>query len=267
MHGHPTLPRVALLLPLALPTGGRADAPATIETSHATPAGTMFTLPAGWTIEQKGDVTIVGPPETDTHLAILDMKGMAPDSAVASAWRTYQPAFKRPLKLSLPQAPRDGWEERRGYQYETSPNERAVVQAVAWRAGDTWTVVLIDGTEPTIEKRGGPLGVVIQSLRPKGYARESFKGKQAHSLDTQRLQVLKDFVAHGMKLLDTQGVGLAFIDGGKTVWAGGIGVRQMGKPDRLTRTPCSSRRRTRRRSPRCSSPSSPTRTSCAGTSR
>jgi CubicO group peptidase (beta-lactamase class C family) len=34
-----------------------------------------------------------------------------------------------------------------------------------------------------------------------------------------------------MKMLDTPGVGLAFIDGGKTVWAGGLGVKELGKPD------------------------------------
>ena len=34
-----------------------------------------------------------------------------------------------------------------------------------------------------------------------------------------------------MKMLDTPGVGLAFIDGGKIVWAGGLGVKELGKPD------------------------------------
>jgi CubicO group peptidase (beta-lactamase class C family) len=105
------------------------------------------------------------------------------------------------------------------------------VQALAWRAGDTWTVTIVDGTEPTVEKRGGPLGVVIQSLRPKGYARESFAGRAAHPLDAARLQVLKDFVAGAMKQLDTPGVGLAFLDGGRTVWSGGLGVKLAGRPD------------------------------------
>lgn len=34
-----------------------------------------------------------------------------------------------------------------------------------------------------------------------------------------------------MKLLDVPGVGLAFIDDGKTVWAGGLGVKELGKSD------------------------------------
>src|SRR5262249_33853297 len=38
-------------------------------------------------------------------------------------------------------------------------------------------------------------------------------------------------VASGMRALDTPGVGLAFIDGGKTVWAGGLGLKELGKPD------------------------------------
>jgi CubicO group peptidase (beta-lactamase class C family) len=92
-------------------------------------------------------------------------------------------------------------------------------------------VVLLDGTEPTFEKRSAPLQLTLQSLRPKGYARESFAGKKANPLDERRLAILKEFVAAGMKLLDTPGVGLAFIDGGKTVWAGGLGVKELGKHD------------------------------------
>jgi len=34
-----------------------------------------------------------------------------------------------------------------------------------------------------------------------------------------------------MKTFDVPGVGLAFLDGGKTVWAGGLGVKELGKPD------------------------------------
>jgi CubicO group peptidase (beta-lactamase class C family) len=161
----------------------------------------------------------------------MDVTAKDADAAVAAGWAVYKPGFDRPLRISLPQAPRDGWEERKAFQYETSPNERAVVSAYAWRAGEVWTVVLIDGTEPTFEKRGAPVGLALQSLRPKGYSRESFAGKKAHPLDEQRLATLREFVANGMAMLDTVGVGLAFIDGGKTVWAGGLGVKELGKPD------------------------------------
>jgi CubicO group peptidase (beta-lactamase class C family) len=201
------------------------------DTPRSTPAGATFTVPAGWTMATRGSMVVLDPPEPDSHVVIVDVKAKDADAAVAAAWAVYKPGFKRPLKVSLPQAARDGWDERKVYQYETSPNERAVVQALAWRAGESWTVVLIDGTEPTFEKRGAPVGLALQSLRPKGYSRESFAGKKANPLDEARLATLKEFVASAMKQLDTPGVGLAFIDGGKTVWAGGLGVKELGKPD------------------------------------
>jgi CubicO group peptidase (beta-lactamase class C family) len=201
------------------------------DSPRATAAGTTFTAPAGWTLTRKPPMVVLDPPEPDSHVVIVDVTARDAAGAVASAWAAYMPGFKRPLKIALPQAPREGWQERRAFQYETSPNERAVVAAYASRAGDRWTVVIVDGTDPTFEKRGAPLGLVLQSLRPKGYSRETFAGKKANPLDEKRQAILKDFVSSGMRLLDTPGVGLAFIDGGKTVWAGGLGVKELGKPD------------------------------------
>ncbi len=223
----------AIAVLFVLPAFGQQAAPeqAAKDTPRATVAGTTFTLPAGWTVITRDNMTVLTPPETDSHVAIVDMKARDADAAVAAAWTAYQPGFKRPLKIVLPQAARDGWEERKVYAYETSPNERAVVQALASRAGDNWAVIIVDGSEPTFEKRAAPAGLILESLRPKGYARESFAGRKAHPLDEQRVAILRDFVASGMKMLDTPGVGLAFIDGGKTVWAGGLGVKELGKPD------------------------------------
>src|SRR5262245_44796480 len=222
---------VALGLTVLLVSPAAASEPVANDSPQATPAGTTFTVPAGWTMTTQESMVVLGPPEPDSHVAIVDVKAKDAEAAVAAAWAAYKPGFNRPLRISLPQAARNGWEERKGFQYETSPNERAVVAASALRAGDAWTVILLDGTQPTFEKRGGPMGLVMQSLRPKGYTRETFAGKKANPLDEKRLAALKEFVAHGMKLLDTPGVGLAFLDGGKTVWAGGLGVKELGKSD------------------------------------
>lgn len=201
------------------------------DSPRATPAGATFTVPAGWTVTTKGAMVVLDPPEPDSHVAIVDVKAKDADAAVAAGWATYKPGFSRPLKISVQATARDGWDERRIYEYETSPNERVVVMALAWRKGEAWTVLIIDGTGPTIEKRGAPVSLALGSLRPAGYSRESFAGKKAHPLDEKRLAVLTDFVAGGMKTFDVPGVGLAFIDGGKTVWAGGLGVKELGKPD------------------------------------
>ena len=231
---------LALSLVLALPLSA-ADAPvqaparelAAADSPRTTAAGATFTVPAGWTIATQGGLVVLDPPEGDSHLAIVDVEAKDAEAAVAAAWAAYKPDAKRPLRLATPGAPRNGWEERKSFEYETSPNERVVVVAGAWRAGKTWIVFILDATEPTAEKRGAPIGLVLQSLRPKGYSRESFAGKKAHPLDASRIATLKAFVEDGMKQYAVPGVGMSFLDGGKVVWEGGLGVKELGKPDKV----------------------------------
>src|SRR5882724_8821506 len=102
---------LALTLVLALPALAQTAAPekSDKDTPRVTPAGTTFTLPAGWTMTAQGAVTLLGLPETDSHVAIVDVKAKDADAAVAAGWAGYQPGFKRPLKIALPQAALNGW--------------------------------------------------------------------------------------------------------------------------------------------------------------
>lgn len=203
----------------------------TADTTRVTPGGATFTVPSGWTIESGKDLVVLTPPETDTHVAIADSAAADAKGAVATAWAAYKPDSKRPLKLVTPRPAREGWDERQVFDYETSPNERAVVEAIALRAGTTWTVVILDGTDPTVEKRGAPISLIFSSLRPRGYQRESFAGRKAQPLDAARIEQMKEFVQTSMKELGIPGASVALIDGGKVVYAGGFGLKELGKPD------------------------------------
>ena len=150
---------------------------------------------------------------------------------MSAAWAAYKPEAKRPVRQKLSPPAREGWEEAQVYIYETSPNERAVVQSVARRAKNTWTVVILDGKQPTFEKRGAAVGLIMGSLRPGTYQRESFAGRKAGALNAERIAQMKEFVETAMKKLDVPGVGVAFIDNGKIVYEGGLGVKELGKPD------------------------------------
>jgi len=204
-----------------------ADGPRT------TPGGATFTVPAEWSITSGATSAILESPEQDTHVAIVDVQASDAAAAVAAAWAIYRPDSKRPLKLATTNPGRDGWDERRTFEYETSPNERAVVEAIALRAGDKWTVAIFDGTEQTFEKRGGQLSLIIESLRPKGYQRETFAGRKAQSLNPERIEELKAFVETSMKKLGIPGASLALIDGGNVVYEGGLGVRELGQPTKV----------------------------------
>src|SRR3984885_5834010 len=213
------------------PSGATKPAAVTSDTERFTTGGAKFTVPAGWTVTTPENMVMLMPPETDTHMAIFDTQAADAKSAVAAAWAAYKPDMKRPLKLVTPQPGRDGWDERQVFNYETSPNERAVVVAIAERAGKNWTVLILDGSEPTVEKRNAPIGLIFESLRPKGYHRESFAGRTAQPLDAAHIEELKQFVETSMQQLGIPGVSMALVDGGKVVYEGGFGVRELGKPE------------------------------------
>jgi hypothetical protein len=151
-------------------------------------------------------------------------------AAVAAAWRLYQPNAHRPLKLTVPRAARNGWDEELVFDYETSPNEHALVQAVAFRSGRRWTVLMVEGALSTVEKRGAAFQLVLQSLRPAGYKRESFAGRAAHPLDAARVAALEAFVKTSMAQLGVPGASIALADHGSVVFEGGLGVRALGDP-------------------------------------
>ena len=217
-------------LPLVLQRSGRKEQ-LTVDAQRVTSGGARFTAPAGWSITTTANMVVLVPPEGDSHIVLVDSKAADAKSAVETAWAAYKPDFKRPLRLNVPAPAREGWEERQSFSYETSPNERVVVAAIALRAGKSWTVVLLDGTQPTFEKRSAPIGLVLESLRPSAYQRETFAGRKPHPLDAARIAQLKEFLQTSMQELDVPGVSFAVIDGGKVVYEGGLGVRELGKPE------------------------------------
>jgi CubicO group peptidase (beta-lactamase class C family) len=202
------------------------------DTPSKTPSGATFTAPKEWSLTTKGSLVIVSAPEGDTNVAIVDVPSAADAGAAASAaWNLYRPGAQHPVKLISALSARDGWDERRLVQYETSPNERATIQALALRHGTHWTVFIVDGHDATAEKRGAAIGLIAGSLRPAGYSRENFAGRKAHALDAARIETLKAFIRTSMQQLDVPGVSIALYGQRRVVFVGGFGVRTLGKPE------------------------------------
>ena len=204
------------------------------DTPSKTSSGATFTAPKEWSMRTAPRIVVIAAPEGDTSVAIVDV-GAASDAAAAAAqaWTLYRPSGVHPVRLVSPLPPRDGWDERKVVEYETSPNERAAVQALALRKGVGWTVFILDGHDATVEKRGAALGLILGSLRPAGYSREDFAGRTAHPLDAARIAQLKSFIRTSMRELNVPGVSIALFDGRHVVFEGGFGVRELGKPGRV----------------------------------
>lgn len=207
-----------------------ADAPRT------TVLGNTFVAPAGWTLTVRGPSTILEAPEGGSFLVFVDIpvkEAASADAAVRAAWAEYKPDASWPLKVTNAIADRDGWTHRKGYDYQTSPNEKRGVGADVRRANDVWTVTIYDMAFAVGEKRGAQVGLALGKLLPKGYERESFAGKKAHTLDQARIAELSKFVETSMQAGRVPGVSLALYQDGRTVFSGGFGVRELGKPAKV----------------------------------
>jgi len=203
-----------------------------VDTPSATVLGNTFIAPAGWRFSVRGTATILEAPEGDSHIALVDVQAADADAAVKAAWAAYRPDASWPLKVTHDFPDKDGWSGIRSYDYQTSPNEKRGVGAGARKANGAWTVVLYDMADAVGEKRGAQVALIFSRLLPKGYHRESFAGKTAHTLDDQAIAELKRFVETGMKELGVPGVSVGLVQDGKVVFADGFGVKELGRPER-----------------------------------
>jgi CubicO group peptidase (beta-lactamase class C family) len=214
-------------------TAGSATAPLSRDTRETTTEGNTFMAPAGWSIAVRGPATILEPPEGNSAIALIDVHAPSGDTAVAAAWRAYKPAARWPLKVVNQSPDEDGWTDRSTYTYQTSPNEKRDVSVDVQRAGEVWTVAIYDMTQAVGEKRLAQVNLLYGELLPKGYTRESFAGKEAHQLDQARVAELGRFVETAMKNTGVPGVAVGVVQGGKVVFAGGFGTRELGDTEKV----------------------------------
>ena len=219
---------LALSISTAVPALAQESAAPATETIDAGSNASLL-VPEGWTVVRDGGTVAITAPEGDATIALVAIPSAANgEEAVAQAWARFDPAFDRVVRLAVDQPDRDGWPDTKVVNYETSPAEKLVLQGVALKSADGWTAILVRGAQATFAKRGGQLGQMLGSLRPKSFAKESFAGKTPHKLDDLRILQIKDFVATSMDQLGVPGVGLALIQDGRIVWEGGLGVKEAG---------------------------------------
>ena len=231
----------AVTTPTPAPTAASPPPAATSETRETlaedaprtTASGNSFVAPAGWTLTQRENLTVLSPPEGGSAIVLVDVAEADDEAAVAAAWQAYKPDASWPLDVTTDVADHDGWTgiKRRGYR--TSPNEKRVVVALSMHANGSTTVVIFDMARAIAEKRGAQVQTIFGRLFPKGHERESFAGKAANPLTPERIKALTDFVERSQADLGVPGVGLGIVEKGKVVFAGGFGVREIGKPAKI----------------------------------
>lgn len=228
-----TLPTVAEDKPPEAKAAEAQVASATAETPTATPGNkATFLVPDGWGKEVKGHAVVLTPPEADgSRFAILDAQADNADEAVAEGWKLLGLTPK--FVVASDAAPRDGWEQRRFYEYDVPQNAKRRVSAGAYRNDKSWTVIVFDFDQAIAEKRGSQVGKIFQRLQPAGHTRESFAGRTAHKLDEARLKQVSDFIEKMRQDFEVPGVAIGIVQDGKVLMSQGFGVRTLGKPEKV----------------------------------
>jgi CubicO group peptidase (beta-lactamase class C family) len=221
-----------LLHSFALAADLPLDKPLAEDTQVHTVAGNPFTAAAEWTVSVRGTATIITAPEGDSQIVFVDVTAADAEAAVAAAWEAYK-EHDWPLKIVDEQADSDGWSRQKRFEYQTSPNEKRNVVAGAMFANDAWSVWIYDMANDVGSRRGAQINLIMSTLLPKGYERESFAGKKARQLGDEEIAELTAYIELGLERSGVPGTSVGIIQDGEVVFSGGFGVRELGKPEQV----------------------------------
>jgi len=218
---------------LATSSAGFSASVAT-DTARTTAAGHAFIQPSDWSLTRKASAIYLTSPEAGSYVALIDVAQAAnADAAVAAAWLADDGKNAPKLEQQGERPIRNGWDQIVSYRYALAADAKRSVFAQALRQGKSWTVVIADLSDAVVSKRESQLELIFGRLWPKGYVAESFAGKKAHKLDARRIALLTQFIADAQPKFGVPGVAIGVIQDGKVVFAGGFGVREVGKPAKV----------------------------------
>ena len=217
-------------LPRAEDAAAPIAAPLPADTPHNLANGTRFVAPRGWSVRAEGAAIILAAPEGDSQVAIVDGGTGGADAAVARAWAVYRPGFSA-IARSAERPAREGWDQTLVYRYESPAGDPRDVIVLALRKGERWTIAIRDVAEAVAERRDAQLEIIFNSLLPEGYARETFAGRPARRLDAAHIAQLTELIEIAREEYGIPGVSLGLIQDGEVVFAGGFGVREIGRPE------------------------------------
>jgi CubicO group peptidase (beta-lactamase class C family) len=192
--------------------------------------GHTFRAPARFSHRRTGAVTKLVAPDGDLTVTLVEAEAPDGATAIAKAWTKAGAQRVRPVLTKRAYPAKHGFESGYDIEYTTTPNERMTVLATARGRGTQWVVLLMEGSNATVERRAAAIALVKNSLRAKGYVRETFAGKQANVLDAARLADIAAFVEEARRSAQLPGLGFGLLQGGKVVLARGFGIRELGKP-------------------------------------
>lgn len=193
--------------------------------------GSRLVIPGGWKVNNANNMLVLNMPGYGGQVAVVEVQAEDAAHAITAAWARFKPDFNSPLPKLTAQPDANGWSKQALASYEMPAGSEEFIQAQARHSGTFWNVTLSVGKAALFDQRAIDVAIINSSLWAPGFERESLLGRKPHRLDADRIAKMKAFMADGMARLHIPGLAFALLDGGEIVFEGGMGVRQLGKPE------------------------------------
>jgi len=193
-----------------------------------------FSPPQGWTFDNDAPVPTMAGPEGDLHVSFVELEAARTVQETAlAAWRKLHPTFAANVLQEYPAASIEGWDKVWQVVFATPASESRFQVAIIRTLGSRAYVNLISGTNDAVSRRNAQLAEAIGSWKPEGLKEISLSAK-AQCWNTEHSRQLKDFALSAMNSLNVPGAAIAIVQDGHMVYAEGLGVRSLDRPDPVT---------------------------------
>ncbi len=194
-----------------------------------------FSLPQGWTFDNDAPVPTMACLEGDLHVSFVELESEGTVQATAlAAWRKLDPDFDARVLQEYPAAAAEGWETIYQVLFATPANESRLQLALIRTLGSRAYVNLIQGTNAAVSRRNAQMAEAIASWKPEGLIEISLATHDAQRWSVEHSRQLKDFASSAMKSLNVPGAAIAIVQDGQIVYAEGLGVRSLDRPEPVT---------------------------------
>ena len=193
-----------------------------------------FSLPQGWTFDNDAPVPTMACPEGDLRVSFVELESAGTVQATAlAAWRKLDPAFDAFVLQEYPAASTEAWDKTYQVLFATPASESRFQVAIVRTLGSRAYVNLIQGTNAAASRRNAQMAEAIGSWKPEGL-KEIFLTAEAQRWSTEHSRQLKDFALSAMNSLNVPGASIAIVQDGRIVYAEGLGVRSLDRPEPVT---------------------------------
>jgi CubicO group peptidase (beta-lactamase class C family) len=189
-------------------------------------------IPTNWTATPANGYVLLSEPERQIKLYLLALPATDTAEAIAAAWKLVNPDFNEKIAQSQKPPSRPGVEETVVVVYNT-PQQR-VVQAVGQKKGDQVYVLLFDGPLEAVIKRSAQVNIIQSGFEITSVVKTDLSQAKAKVFDAAMANELSAYSQAILKLSEVPGMAVAVVQNGKMVYARGFGVKELGKPERLT---------------------------------